>query len=394
MGLLDIFTGGKSGDASESMRKALNEIGQVKAPSQEQLTLPQLQQYVEMGIMTPAQAKAYLIEGNAYDKATGSQAAREAEMTALNQLQDVAKSKGMTPQLEARMIEAMSAANTNTQGQRASIMDQMAQRGIPTSLFGAAAQMAAAGQDAESAKLAGAKAVSDAEDRALSAMSASGNLSGNMEQQTFNEQAQKAAAQNAISQWNAANQTQGSQFNAANEQQAGMYNAQNKQNVSNANTGNANYRTQYNAEIPQKMFNNSMEKANAMAGTYSKEANLNHEQGKQNAGITSGIIDMASNGIAKGFGGQPKPMYAADGAVVPGKAEVHGDSPKNDTVHARLSPGEIVLPRSVAMSNNAPDKAKAFVSHLMTQKRRGPVHPRAVDDMIDALSRYHAGGMA
>lgn len=33
--------------------------------------------------------------------------------------------------------------------------------------------------------------------------------------------------------------------------------------------------------------------------------------------------------------------------VVPGKAKVKGDSPKNDTVDAKLSPGEIVVPREV-----------------------------------------------
>src|SRR5579859_1340828 len=49
------------------------------------------------------------------------------------------------------------------------------------------------------------------------------------------------------------------------------------------------------------------------------------------------------------------------GGKVSGKASVPGDSPKNDTVKAMLSPGEIVIPRSIAQSDNAPEKAKAFV---------------------------------
>lgn len=48
----------------------------------------------------------------------------------------------------------------------------------------------------------------------------------------------------------------------------------------------------------------------------------------------------------------------AHGGLVP------GDSPKNDTVPAMLSPGEIVLPRSVTQAEDAPERAAAFVKAL------------------------------
>lgn len=50
------------------------------------------------------------------------------------------------------------------------------------------------------------------------------------------------------------------------------------------------------------------------------------------------------------------------GGMVPGKAKVAGDSPKNDTVPALVSPGEVVLPRSVVGS---PDKTAEFVNHIL-----------------------------
>lgn len=55
----------------------------------------------------------------------------------------------------------------------------------------------------------------------------------------------------------------------------------------------------------------------------------------------------------------------AAGGPVPGKAAVAGDSSKNDTVPAMLSPGEVVLPRSVA---DDPEKASAFVRAIRRQK--------------------------
>lgn len=64
------------------------------------------------------------------------------------------------------------------------------------------------------------------------------------------------------------------------------------------------------------------------------------------------------------------PVFMSDGTV-PGKAEVAGDSEKNDVVDAKLSPGEIVIPRSIAKSPNAPEEAAAFVAHLMRRQGNG-----------------------
>lgn len=62
-------------------------------------------------------------------------------------------------------------------------------------------------------------------------------------------------------------------------------------------------------------------------------------------------------------------MLASKGGPVPGKAKVPGDSYENDTVPARLSPKEIVLPRSVTLDQDAPDKAKKFVERIKNSKK-------------------------
>lgn len=68
---------------------------------------------------------------------------------------------------------------------------------------------------------------------------------------------------------------------------------------------------------------------------------------------------------------------------VPGKAKVEGDSPKNDTVHATLEPGSIVIPRSVVNAADAGAKAKSFVESVL---RRGG---RAAGGVVD----YSGGGL-
>ena len=65
------------------------------------------------------------------------------------------------------------------------------------------------------------------------------------------------------------------------------------------------------------------------------------------------------------------PVDFRGGGKVPGTAMVEGNSLMNDTVPAMVSPGEIVLPRTVTKAENAPDKAAEFVRHLQAKKSKG-----------------------
>ncbi len=55
------------------------------------------------------------------------------------------------------------------------------------------------------------------------------------------------------------------------------------------------------------------------------------------------------------------------GGDVPGKAPVPGDSYANDIVSAKLSPGEIVIPRSITMGPNAAANAAKFVEQELSK---------------------------
>lgn len=95
--------------------------------------------------------------------------------------------------------------------------------------------------------------------------------------------------------------------------------------------------------------------------------------------IGGGILGAAGGALGLAQGGQVpnyrNPMIEAhhhimnmrSGGHVPGKATVQGDSQKNDTVPAMLSPGEIVIPRSKAQN---PDAAKAFVEAVLSGKHK------------------------
>lgn len=74
-----------------------------------------------------------------------------------------------------------------------------------------------------------------------------------------------------------------------------------------------------------------------------------------------GLVGMAKGGMAKSM---------KTGGNVPGQASVPGNSYANDTVKAKLSPGEIVLPRSVTQSSDPVNNAAKFVASVLARKGR------------------------
>jgi len=101
-------------------------------------------------------------------------------------------------------------------------------------------------------------------------------------------------------------------------------------------------------------------------------------QGQMLGGALGGVgaamgLPFANGGVVPQTGGPSSSLAKSmlnmkDGGSVPGRAQVAGDSSKNDTVPAVLSPGEVVIPRSIMQSKNAPKKAAEFVAALMAKK--------------------------
>ncbi|MBU6278547.1 MAG: hypothetical protein KGN78_04825 [Actinomycetales bacterium] len=100
------------------------------------------------------------------------------------------------------------------------------------------------------------------------------------------------------------------------------------------------------------------------------------------AGTTPAVAPATTPARARG-GDAPR--------EVPGKAKFKGDTRSNDTVPALLSPGEIVLPRSVAQAPDAPEKSKKFVEAIKKQKRPSPkAYAQALARLAELESRMDA----
>lgn len=399
MSLLDIITGGASGNATDAEKQALAALQGVPTPSIQQLSLPELQQYAIAQNMTPAQMQAFLQQNNALANENVGQQGTAAQQAALSQLANVANAGAAgTPTEQAQIAQALQQSNQNLAGQRGSI-DQAAQaRGVPLGMLQAALSQQNAGQDAQNANQAALQAQSQTYQTALNAMTGQANVGQALQGQQNTQANTIAQAQNAMQQFNAANQQNAAANNAGYQQQANSYNAQNAQNVGNQNTQNANTRTMYNAQVPQTVFQDQFQKATGVANQGNQLANTYTGQGQQQAGLLGGLIGAGATalnpaagpimaktaaptpgmayggpvtqdmGMAKGGVINPIPanydcghgpmdhmasggMCMKTGGQVPGHAQVPGDSQINDTVHAKLSPGEFVVPRSVVQNH-------------------------------------------
>lgn len=108
--------------------------------------------------------------------------------------------------------------------------------------------------------------------------------------------------------------------------------------------------------------------------------------GALGGGLTGGGAGTTiQNGSAVGGGGFRGPglndpaggdwtsgnvAHASSGGRVPGYAS-GGDSSRNDTVKAMLSPGEIVIPRSITMAPNAGELSRMFVEEVQRRRQKG-----------------------
>jgi len=183
---------------------------------------------------------------------------------------------------------------------------------------------------------------------------------------------QQAAGQGATMQANQALGALGQAGGLANtlaQQQIG----QTQQNTANqlAMMGQQNQAQMANAQIQGKLAEQQMAGGQKMLG------------GGLNA-LTGGLAGMAAGGQVPGSNapqsmfGQSLQTFASGGNVgsqlkagghVPGEAKVSGDSYKNDTVKALLSPGEVVIPRSVMQSKDPARGAAQFVQAVMAKKK-------------------------
>lgn len=371
---------------------ALDEIARIQTPDVNSMKI-KLDELIQQGVITPEEAQAALVDTNAYEGINVDPGMRAAQMEALQGLQDVYQQGGLTAMDRSKIQQIQDEQSQFEKGQREAIMDNSRRRGVSGSGMEIAAQLMAQQEGANRAGRAGLDVAAMAQQRALEAMMQSGQLGGQIEDRSYGQQAQKAAAANEIAKFNASNMQQVNLTNTAARNSAQETNLREKQRVADSNTTARNLNRARDADLIQQNYQNQMDKAKAVAGAYSGQGAAADNRQAQNMSFYGGLTSLGGSlygaaedrKLKRDIYSQNKPAgqvsYMADGGrveKVPGQAEVMGDDVENDKVPAMLSPGELVVPRTQA------DDVESMMNSMPRTENKPSVE--AVKTLLQALT--------
>jgi hypothetical protein len=289
---LDKQNRGEYENIQQNNLAAMSVIGGVKPPDIELMKV-RLQRLVQQGVLTPEMAQTFLQEASAY--ADIDPRYQEAQTGALEDLQGVVDERGMDPQARAVLHELRGEIQSAERGNREAILQNAAARGISGSGIELAANLANQQGGATALANQGFQSAADANARRMAAIQGVGQLGGQIHGQEEN----KAQAQNAINQFNAANRQSVENQNTGWRNEAQAQNLAEKQRIADQNVFTRNQQELYNKGLYQQDFSNRMSQAQAYANAAqgASQNNLGIAQttaGAQNA-VTGGMASKWSD---------------------------------------------------------------------------------------------------
>lgn len=307
MALLDNSAG------TNEIDKAIQALQAVNVPNIAQLTLPELQKYVQAGILTPQQLAVIQANPDVYRQsiqATQDISGSNAQKAALQQLGGIVQAGGSTPINEANLRNNINSTNQAMQAARGGIEQNAQERGVSGGGLEYINKLMNEQANASNANNTATNAAANNAQLALNAIAQQGQLGGQLQGQSNQMSQAQADAAQQIAEYNNQLQNQANQYNTQNANQAQQLNLANAQSLGNQNAGLENQRLQYNANLPQQQFQNQMQKATGLGSAYAQKGQLaQQEQGQQNA-FTGNLIGTGATVLGGMYGG---PVGAAAG---------------------------------------------------------------------------------
>lgn len=295
--ITDFLSGGNQSAAANASQASVDALASLQTPDVTQMQL-QLETLVQQGILSPEQAQVYMQDPSLMAGISTDPRLQQAQYDALQSLQDISDSGGLTASDRAKLGQIATDEQTQARGAREAILQNMEARGAGGSGASLLAQLqnsqdAASRQSQRDLDVAGM-----AQDRALQAIQAAGAMGGQMQQTSFNQQAEQAKAQDAINAFNAQNMNQIGLANTQANNAAQQANLAEKQRIADANAATRNTQQQYNKSLAQQDFENRYKKAGGTAAAYQNQAQQFNTAGQQNMNLVGSGIQAGATAAA------------------------------------------------------------------------------------------------
>jgi len=274
--------------------------GDLVLPDTESMKL-QLEELVSQGTISPEEAQTYMQESSAMNNIQSDPNLKKQQMGALSALEELGQG-GLTDMDRADINRVQTQSDTASRGKRDAIMQNAQARGMGGSGMSIMAQLQNQQDAASNQSQRDMDITALSKNRSLDALIQGGNLAGNMQNQNFNQQAQVAGANDAISRFNTQNMQNQNNLNVENRNNAQAMNLANKQSISNANVGTRNQAQQLNKGLIQQQFNNELSKKAAQSGVASTNANIQGQNSAAQANANNQNIAMGAGMASGGLG--------------------------------------------------------------------------------------------
>lgn len=293
-----------------NLRRFLN----INIPDPEQQKII-LERYYQTGTLDPAMEQAVQQQASEFGNIVVDPRGRDAELSALDKMQQLAAAGGMDNQAKAKIAMAQQAAASSAKGQRDAIAQRYAQQGTAGSGSQMAMELLAGQQNADQAAMLGMQAASDAEARALSALEGSAGIGSKLRAADYGQEADRAKATDTINNFNAANSQGVMTRNTGATNAAQAANLAAKQSVADKNVGVGNQQETYNKGLVQQQFENRMRQASGAAGASKGVSDAATANSDSLAKMGAGIGAAAGTGL--GTAAQTKKKtYDANGKEI------------------------------------------------------------------------------
>lgn len=269
----------------------------IEVPSVEEQYI-QIENLVQQGLIDPVEAQEILANPSLMLEITTDPQIKDAQMRGLVNLEELAEG-GYSLEDKARLSEIQQEIGAQSRGGRERIAQEMQERGIQGSGLELAQQLMLQQSASQQRSQEGLKRAAQGEQRALEAIIQAGQQAGQMRGQEFGEESAKAQAQDAISQFNVANQRQVQEANIQRQMQSQAQNLAERQRLADANAVRRQEESLRRAGLKQQRYQNLLEKerikAEAMGGVATSREGTAGRKGKLYGGLlgAAGTIGAA-----------------------------------------------------------------------------------------------------
>lgn len=299
--------------ASGAAQAAIDEINAVGAPPDLSKQIIR-EKFEQVGILTPELEQQIDMGMSQLQNVQEDQQLKQAQLSALTDLQKRGK-VGLSPEDRAALNEMRAQITQDSEAKRQQVMQSLQSRGMGGSGAELASQLAASQAGTNLQAQQSDRLSAEASQRALQAMSQSGQMAGQMQQSQFEREAQKAKAADLFRQFDVQNQQAQQQRNISAKNIAQQQNLGTKQRIAEANVTQTNEERLRQAAAQRQFWLDQMDRAKARSAAqlgasklYSGQADATAEQwGKVGAGVGSAAGGVFGYGMQYGGWGNPSP---------------------------------------------------------------------------------------